>query len=119
MGKMKDFDVISKFDEIDAPAVDPVVDSAVEPVAEEAVKPVEEIVVTSEVVAAPIVEITATKPAVISVGGNEEERVVVAGQLRGTIVTQDGTQYLFTGNGVCAIFRKHLEELRLRGCSEL
>ena len=65
------------------------------------------------------VEVRAKKEETVAIGGQADERVVVGGPLRGTNLASDGTSYLFTGNGVCAIFKKHLSEFQARGCSEL
>lgn len=92
-----------------------------EPVAEVITTPVAEVV---EIVAEPKIDakevvVWAKKEETVVVGGQADERVVVGGPLRGTNLASDGTAYLFTGNGVCAIFKKHLPEFQARGCSEL
>jgi len=92
-----------------------------EPVVEVITAPAVEV---AEVVAEPKIDakeivVQAKKEETVAVGGQADERVVVGGPLRGTNLASDGTAYLFTGNGVCAIFKKHLPEFQARGCSEL
>jgi hypothetical protein len=92
-----------------------------EPIIEIAPEPVVETVkVEAEpVVAAKEVAVQAKKEETVAIGGQADERVVVGGPLRGTNFAADGTAYLFTSNGVCAIFKKHLPEFQARGCAEL
>lgn len=92
----------------------PVVELAPEPT----VEPVVELAPEPVIVKEPVV-VQAKKQEVVAVGGSADERVVVGGPLRGTNLASDGTAYLFTANGVCAIFKKHLVEFQARGCSEL
>ena len=96
------------------PALEPAWDLDSKPAPEPAVKVVAEPAIAKE----PVV-VQAKKEEAVSVGGAADERVVVGGSLRGTNFASDGTAYLFTNNGVCAIFKKHLPEFQARGCSEL
>jgi len=102
-------------------ASEPVVDVAPNPVVEVAPEPAVETAKTESkpVVAAKEVVVQAKKEDTVAVGGQADERVVVGGPLRGTNFAADGTSYLFTSNGVCAIFKKHLPEFQARGCAEL
>ena len=106
-----------------APAVAPVVAPEItpEPVVKIVTAPVVESV---EIAAEPKIDakevaVQAKKEETVAVGGQADERVVVGGPLRGTNFASDGTAYLFTTNGVCAIFKKHLLEFQARGCSQL
>lgn len=92
----------------------PIVELAPEPVVEPVIEAAPEPAIAKE----PVV-VQAKKEENISIGGPADERVVVGGPLRGTNFASDGTAYLFTNNGVCAIFKKHLPEFQARGCTEL
>lgn len=85
---------------------------------EPVLEPVVEVVPEPVIAKAPVV-VQAKKEEAVAVGGSADERVVIGGPLRGTNFALDGTAYLFTANGVCAIFKKHLPEFQARGCSEL
>lgn len=118
MGKMKEFEIEQAAEVVaPEPVVVPEPEIEVPPVVSAAILQEEKEPVAVKVVTE-VVTAKAPKSEKVSVGGPADEKVVVSGPLRGTVVALDGTSYLFTGNGVCAIERRHLEEFQKLGCVE-